>query len=1635
MKCKYIYKGRTFESEADLDEFLLINENLKESDLVFQYGNKLQKSINKQISKSNESVEKAIKRGEISLIEESGEPEDTDNLKGNGTYLSITELIHKIRTIDSQGEEHPLFPIYDGDNYWNEQWKKYQSGNYDEKIMAQIPFIEDLLYEYKSGDTYLAIKDQNTLQKIRERMESVWKQQALCGDLVHALLSDFYKKKTKEDKRLCNSSKSEIKQVFDKITKNEFYSKYSDYIDDNVLNTVIDEAIKLDKEIRTKYGEDCMILSEKRIVGTGTIGNNSVPIVGKMDLFVISSNGKMAILDFKCSPKDYTEHNEQEDPTKYDPAKVLTFKYQLAAYRRLLNSIGISNPDFVIDLGIVPLKFINYRFNQNTEKVAFDGVSSMENSIQILSNTEAISGGNLYSTIEGNLEQIFPKSFNLDNLTTDNLLSKIYEDEKTFFKEMKKRKNMSDGEIADWIKNKGGIKKNSITGEWEFRPYKSDDRNVYRANGKKYKEVAEIEIFSKVKQSFQRIDNYVPNVTSSIRTSFKEAFIENSPMDFTRIPKNVSYSNKDPLYTQKQLEKYNDPIKYELISREDLDPILDQLGVLIFKNKITNLIDIVKISDCLDLKKSANLGGENSKNRNTILGTFLPDELVNADSNSQALEGTIGNVELMEVMILLNRMPGIFTNNLNGVGRIELINPGIQKGLFVTNEQLLYNFRRLCNLSGIENNFVDHDQTGKIKMADHVSLCKSTFDEILQSPNSETGLGKIYDSLKSEIKSCISDFDNLGENPNILRQRLSNLDKLLIDYYPNLIRETSAIQNEQNSPEYQLHRNILFAIAQLSGVKLLQQIEDHAKWNIGSSGISGTEIDNPGTLQSKTLNEFTDQVTKAYQNVRDNVIAFNQELRQKVEALKKAKGFGLLQQYTIGNQVSALYKNMFDPNSDDLLFVNPWNSNVILTNEERDFLKFAILKINDNRIKGFDPNNIEDLIKQDPVKYLKVPLTKGDLTSEVSIRDGWLNFIRSQFMRLTPSKLKARFDREAVKLFSDSQKSQIENGKIWESINYFDASEDEDYRKDLLSDESLGGKAYFEHNLETLLLKHTSAYKMAEELNNIFPVLRALTLHLNMQGAVLNEEFKNDLEYILKYIKTRIHNQPYENRKDILEKTVFDITRVMMSTTSKLTLAFNPRQWYQFIDGIWKDIQIYFRNAPEEGTPFTKEGLFFGWKKVFSEDLLHFGNDFTISELLNQIYGFNDMDVNSYIERIKTDNTGILYHFWNVGFRFASRPDFYNRMTLFYAQMHKDGSIGAHKVVNGKLVYDWTEDERFKAFAHNDKSNLEKYNQQKSLFITMAQQFEQEGVKNSDGTPYVMDLNNPSLPRAYTNRQSESMKALSDRIYGYYSHEKKSMIHFSTVGGLFMQMNTYWSAKKNQYAQTRSYTQEGDWAQYEEDGKKYYWKEDEDGTLIPTTENTGVPVQIWKGRPQEGIALTFFEMYKAFRGNSTMTEKSGINGVLDLFDNEEIDPQIRRLYSSNFRQLISDIVIWIIIGNLMLGSMENQVKDYVKSTGNKSAGKAFSNTLLSGGTSILRASTLDANFFESIFGRGKDWTPFAIKQTDRIAQNMIKVGTGKQDLFDFLVKSNGAMNQTRPMWDYIKISTLGRKIGDNGKEK
>lgn len=65
---------------------------------------------------------------------------------------------------------------------------------------------------------------------------------------------------------------------------------------------------------------------------------------------------------------------------------------------------------------------------------------------------------------------------------------------------------------------------------------------------------------------------------------------------------------------------------------------------------------------------------------------------------------------------------------------------------------------------------------------------------------------------------------------------------------------------------------------------------------------------------------------------------------------------------------------------------------------------------------------------------------------------------------------------------------------------------------------------------------------------------------------------------------------------------------------------------------------------------------------------------------------------------------------------------------------------------------------------------------------------------NDDGSPLKVG---DALPRAYTNLEAQSMKAIADNIYGYYNHETRSMMNAMVMGSMTMQMKNYWSAKKN----------------------------------------------------------------------------------------------------------------------------------------------------------------------------------------------------------------------------------------------
>ena len=1656
MNCVYKYKNRTFDSEMALNDYLLATETLKPvlGDLVYQLS-EIQSRYAKNL-KQAEGIYKDLKDKGIQIDtvkKENLEPDELDDVGSlKYPYISVTDLIH---TMPSRYTEQ-VFPIFDSDNYWKHKFTDYKNGVFN---AYELQFIGDLVEQDSSGNIK-KITDQETLNKIRERMEGViengvrkgglWQQQAICGNMIHSMAALFYRQRIRENGPfLYKTSRNEIINWF----KNNIDKQYKDYISDKIIESSVDRFIQLDKEIRSKWGENAYIRTEQAIVGDIdlTLENGQVTkAIGRIDLLVIGEDGSIGIIDYKCSPKDYTELNSDNNPFKYNSAKILTFKYQLATYRRLLQSMNI-NPK-KMELYVAPLKFEGFRMEN--DKVSFDSISSLgdkagDTILQKLSNSDF---GDERTNIESNLERMFPKNLYVPAIDD---IENIFEDVQETMKRQLPvpEKDTSEKGILDLIKKNGGVRKNSATGEWEYRPRKNSDVGYRHYDGKLSQQEAIVKLKEDLQKNSEYNQNYEIETAKSLRNSYINYYHNNGDNPLDNIQSLAAKSSNKKIqanYLTHKMKKYSNTSIWEPISEDNIDPILDQYGILLFRNKASGLIDIVRISNLYDPTQPVKL-----RKGNYLLGQFLRDDLAHSSSDSLTMESTAGNIELIETLHVINRLHGMFKSEDSGIGSVSLLCPRQQTGLEPPNEQLLYNFDRLCKLDqDFKNNhfLTNSNKNGEIKMAKYLDIIKQSAREVPMGINSGEGI----DVLNKSIKDSVSKLDFNLKDKEQMKDQLLSLDKDLVKAYPYV--QENIKEGQIESPESILHKDILYAVAELEGIKMQQQLRPSAQFHMSLKGASGTLVDNPGTLQSHILNQATEQVTVAYQNVRDSIMHFDVELRKRLQKLKDSKSFGWAQQNLTGNQVNRLYINMYDPNSQDFRFLNPWNPNSKLDDAEREFLKYALIKINSTRknlnLQSLqkDPNLMKDLIEQDD-SMLLVPLTKGDFASEIATRGGIINYVEEKIKYIKAiwnpeirDELKQKIDEKVTGLLGDKKGKNIQDainkGAQWNSVNRMhslDLPENIEDRRNKI--QLVGGKDYFEHNLETILLKQHSNYKMAEELDKIFPILQALSIHLNLQGAILNDKFVNDLNYLFDYIKVKVHNQPFENRQDASSAIFKDITDEMMKWSSRLALAFNPKQMYQFIDGLWKDITLFIKDYKGGlGGQFTKENLVSAWKFAM-QDLGHFGDKLSLQESLNIQYGMNDMDMNVFIDRVKTDNTGLFTHFWDTGFRFASRPDYYNRMTIFVAQMKHDGCFDAHVKKDGDWVYDWKLDKRFDEFAKakgdiNKATDKDKFNKQKSEYIVIARQLVEEGARNQDGTLFEFDLNNPKpLPKAYSNRQSESMKALADRIYGYYAHEKKSMINSTWLGSLFMQMNTFWSAKKNQYAQERSYTQEGYYTDYEEDGHKWYWKLDETGELIPVPdEDTGIPVKVWKGRPQEGILVTCAEIFKAVTGKSEYTEKSGYEGYKELFNN--LEPDVAKLYGANLRQLFADLFGIFILGGIIGGSLVNFQKSFAKDHDNKDLKNAIANSTIGLLISMYTQSTDDFNGPKSLLrmqGRGPNWTPFSFSSISNVFENWRRAFGGDQDFYDAIIKTASGTKQTKPFWDYVKLETTGRKIGQKSE--
>lgn len=1615
MSCIYRYKNHIFNSEAELDDFLIerFGYESKFGDIIFNKANKNNflrtKDIieNKIIPYSEDhELQMKIRNAKLRAAYYDGE----EVLDFTPPYIGVNRFLSKIRHNGNR-----LHPEFIPENYWEkrrEAWQKPLEAGED----VSKRFSDDELEIFFNSASEAHLLNDDEAEQLEKLITKKWEFQAASGTAIHYVLQQYF---SKENDQLIgdlprNVIKERIESKIDQDLSDSLgSSKYAQYKGKLINSDIIDQALiyadQLKSQLRKKHGNGCEFYPELSVTSkmSGNLPENTPnTLLGIIDLLVIDESGQAHYYDYKTSPKPYDKFNE---------VKKRAYQYQLAMYGKLLKQYGINYRNS--DISILPIQFVDLklsnpdeaRTNPNKAIFEYSGINPKEGLFENDTRSkifEVSSSGE--EKILDILDDYLPEELVYD-VPSEELLSEITETEKVWFPDYIKYKAKSSEEIKTLLKAEGALNPIEKEGKQVF---------VYQPKGAYSREIvanSEQELIEKVIKQQERIEKRGEYFANTVERAFKYCR-DNVTKDIGKMltsidTKQISDPSAFAKWFVEKLGSYCNG-NWELVKIE----ALKSLGIIALKNTKTNQVDLIKLTASNPLYNPFEIETkENNKKikRKNHLLSYAHQSDINETSNSKSLmlDGYKGNIELMEVALALNNAPKAFEDIV--IGNIQVINPFQGTGISASNEEIMYSFLKMSQLSPLKGQ--NNIKEGKIKFASTFDLGVNSFNEAMVDSSEYEIDNTQFNSAKSELDKAI-ELGDKEEKINAIYNIIQKLEKA----HPDLAKGKLTREMLLTKPYARLYNELLQAYRYLHGINLKQQIKDHDKYSeektfmgIIKKGLAGTYIDNPGNMLSDTLNTVAKLVTQAYQNIRNSMTSRVAQIRNATEELKRSKGFTGISEY-VGNATD-MYKNMTEVVGGDLLFTDLKSDK--LNDAERKYLKLILEIINENRFGGKkSKSELEKMRDSHDLEYYRVPLCMATAESQDSIV-GLQNGLKERLKRFNPKTALGEIKAKVDGIFMEEDANSYSGAQaLFEMNNRFDKSEGNiQYRIDSIAK---NGAGFFERNLEVLAFKHCFAYNSARELNKVFPIIKASMAFLSNMGNAVNKDFEQDEQYLEDYIKNSIKGRPIEEEK--MQSTTALMAKVKQ-VASFMALAFSPVQGaYQTIQGLWQDISLIIRK-PDGSQAFTFKNMWDAAKEVY-KDLFHYSDKPTKCQLINEWLGVNDMDMNIYADRMRTDQKN-RYNFVNFAYKFASRPDYYNRMTIIVAKMKADGIWDALEVKDGKLVYNFKEDKRFQALTQGKTSDPD-YNNQKALYYAIAQQFVTEGVSYQDGKMFQIpkDLNNPApLPYAWTNQEAESIKSLCDLIYGYYSHEKKSLIHATFLGSLYMQMKTYWSGKKNQYLQPGGVRIRGKWEQAidPETGKPLYYQVDSKGIVdydAPlTTKESSAPFYQWKGQYQEGIILTLSEMF-----SHGILSKEGLKqGWQEAWNNEDIN--IRTARRANIKQFGSDMAFYFVIGMLIAGMLmadwDKELRKEAKDSGELS--DALNSTLVHLTRLSFGQSADDFKWWTSIGNPAVNWSPFSFTQITNTSKRFWNGLFGDKDFYDSVTKSFATGRQMEPIIDWL----------------
>lgn len=1503
----------TFNSEEEAIQFIEKNkDSISIEKIVDNKGNELEMLVLEPTTNRNKRAEKilqlvrkdswdAVKNIREQMTSEEGW--DSEEYKKISDVIGMGTWLKNYREI-SDGESNRIILEFISANYLNveTQYSLLETLYSDETVNIQElrnkyfenPSEEDEVRRLSAKECYEIYKraggkktiTEDYLQAIDKQVDNIHVRNfksLLFGEIYHKFIEY-----SDEDKR---STAEIINELFD-----DFEKKYSNFEGENFLEVISNMKslfMKNSYSLASKYRKHAKKQIEfiikkledkyKKVNIQGPLHevrlinklHNEMHIPGqaakkyisaKLDL-VFLIDGVPVVIDVKVSRKNYDKNS----------AKGRKIQYTMAGYNKMLSQAGLNADLAESYLLEVPL------LDESTDATK---EGQLGDTVQFTNITREVSEAKV------RLKDMFDSiSFN------EKIDSKSIRDDLTMMFGDGSRAGLRQSTVEE-IKNslKVHVQKDGTYNIVYF--LKNDSRQT---ETKTERGVIKENLEKKKEEIAERIYNQNQNMFVDDFTFFKDNLKRylSGHLSINDFKTHSSDNYKKHLIAN--LTKYKNDCT--LIENE----IFDEFGILVIDTPAG--VDVICLSE-----NSANAVWDISDKTATLFS--------NIDVQT-TIPKTVGYVATAKVLLIMNEVLSKLNTKTGKIGEIKVMQTGHAKMLTATSKQIkeiahIVTTNSSQKINKLENSFADpfiNVLWQFINLYDNNNYRQSTDD-----------IFKAVDMQDEKLKTALLEKDletvsALTINPILEREQrlevLKNFRKQLEENFPQYLSgdPSKTDVNEVTG----LYYMVVTAIAKYESTELMVE-SDLPLWN-PMCGIMLDSIDLIGNQNIQVVREVTsrgyDEISRRYNE------DFMPYMRKQISAFEESHGYSKARKLVFGDG-SNRFNHLFRKDSEgkllngDLILKNPWSNDPSLSDGDRKFLKYVLFtlnKYNKKNWKRVDDMTEESLSESD----FYLPLVRGK-NIERFYHDGKFRFpnLRATWEEMVTRTMDIKDD------FSERIQHRMEVSDLFKSVY-----NEHEFRKDPRTRESLlskYGADNFSMDIETVLMTYVISMESADVLNNqVIPTVKSVVFAMAYQEDLAGTRLDNVINFIKKYSKSVIYDDVAFDEE---YKKYLKYFTPLRSAASIIALGWNinniPRE---LIMGIFSTIsRSMFGTYGEETfsiTDYTKA------LATMSYDTVDFIRKVTKIELLNEHFRITNMSISELPEQTTSNKTGFAQMFsrW-MGWALVA-PDYFNRMTMFIAQMMHDGCWDAYEVDETdaylKLKYDMSKDKRFDLFckykgcAENVPATLKKqFYKQQSLYEAMREEFntnegrhlETSFTKDESGKIIYTDFDNWALPRAYTLKERDSLKSFSDTTFGYYDKETKSWFYKTAFGVVFKQFMAYGSSKKMQYFKTRTdKTAKGSFKQLTTNSGEKIWKinivgetgkevalnvtESELNTKYAPYKENAREVLVWSGTFVEGIFNSYINLFKEI----------GL-GVYDLVKK----PDGRQMAANRFKKIYGEYI-------------------------------------------------------------------------------------------------------------------------------